>query len=333
MTLLVVPLVPWFWPLLLVSGSVLRDSDQTYFCTSMAPSDRSSAPSKLLLKLHDAMDSGKFYEAHQLLKTINFRYTNSGKYEELEELLVKYATVLLSNNQIESGCDVAIMLSKLYNEKNFPVLPNRVSDVCKLLEVMPPCPERITYLMTILEWCGSSDLSGKVHSAAVILYTNERYFSEAWKHLIRLTNGTDASILAPPIFNGCQIRREELDIAISLLVLSFLAAKKIEAADKAFVLLVKEQVRDRDLSPLLHGVRFLIEAAKMNCPKAFTAIKEVYDPSFRRDNQLRRLVGKVGKSVFKLVDRNDKPSTSLMPLLMNAFLNPDPSHDHDQTLD
>jgi hypothetical protein len=291
----------------------------------MSPTEGTSAPSKLLLKLQAATESKKFYEAHQLMRTINFRLTNTGKYDELEELLLKCSRMLLENNQVESGSDVAIMLAKLYHEKKFPVVPNRVDQVCKLLELTPGCPERITFLMTILEWCGNSELSGKVHATAVVFYTNERYFSEAWKHLIRLNNGTDAGNLALPIIKGCQVRREEVDIIISALVLSLLAAKKIEAAEQAFGILVKEQVRE--LSPLLNGVRFLIEGAKLKDPKAFGVIKEVYDPSFRRHSLLRKLVGQVGKNVFKVTDRSERPSNSLMPMLLNAFLNPDPAND------
>jgi hypothetical protein len=296
---------------------------------NMSPPERTSAPSKLLTKLGDAMEGKKFYEAHQLLKTIYFRHMNAGKYDELEELLVKYATLLLQNNQIESGCDVAIMLSRMYKDKNFPVAANRIIEVCRLLEVMPPCPERITYLMTILEWCGNSDLSGKVHATAVVLYTNERCYSEAWKHMVRLTDGAEASTLAPPILKGCQIRRDEWDIAISTLVLSYLAAKKIDVAEVAFTRLVKEHFHE--LSPLLNGVRFLIEAAKMKDPKVFAAIREVYEPSFCRNFLVRKLVGSVGKALFKLSDRCDRPNNSLMPMFLNAFLNPDPPND--QALD
>ena len=95
-----------------------------------------SGPSKLEIKLVNAMQEKKFYEAHQLLKTIYFRYViiisrkllvslfnswfkcchnselirdginyycrhlNSGKLDELEKLLVKYARELLINNQV-----------------------------------------------------------------------------------------------------------------------------------------------------------------------------------------------------------------------------------------
>ena len=36
---------------------------------------------------------------------------------------------------------------------------------------MPPCPERMTYLMTILGWCNTSPLRGKLHATAVRMYT------------------------------------------------------------------------------------------------------------------------------------------------------------------
>jgi hypothetical protein len=142
-----------------------------------------AGPSRLLVKLNEAIESKKFYEAHQLMRTINFRMTSAKKFEELESLLFKTSKVLLESGQVESGCDVAIMLSKLYTTNNLAVNDKRILDSITLLEKMPPStPERLTFLSGVAEWAANEEPSGKFHAFLAQLYIKENNYSEAWKH-------------------------------------------------------------------------------------------------------------------------------------------------------
>lgn len=59
-----------------------------------------AAPSRLLLKLREAVAAEKYYEAHQLLKTLNFRLTASNQHGELERLLAEHADLFLDSKQV-----------------------------------------------------------------------------------------------------------------------------------------------------------------------------------------------------------------------------------------
>ncbi|CAL8148327.1 unnamed protein product [Orchesella dallaii] len=289
-------------------------------------SDRqATGSSRLLTKLHEAVKEKKFYEAHQLLKTLSFRYTTTKKYDELEELLVKYSGFLLDHKQYESGMDVAIMLSKLYATAEFPVTEKRISDSVSLLQKMPNSPERLNFISGVVEWARDSELVGEVHAAATKLYITDRDFGDAWRHIMRINDGEQAATLTLQIMTLMKgyLRLSEVDLVIGHLVIAFLVGKRVAHAESAFMKLVKEcPIQDRP--PLFNGLRYLIEAAKTNDAQAFKAVRDLYEPSFCRDPMLRKLVANAGKSLFNLPDsRVDRQSGGgLMPMLLNAFLNP-----------
>ncbi|ODN05206.1 Golgi to ER traffic protein 4 [Orchesella cincta] len=281
--------------------------------------------SRLLIKLHEAVQENKFYEAHQLLKTLSFRYTSTKKYDELENLLVKYSGFLLDNKQHESGMDVAIMLSKLYATAEFPVTEKRISDSVSLLQKMPNSPERINFISGVVEWARDSELIGELHATATKLYITDRDFGDAWRHIMRINDGEEAAALTLQIIALMKgfIRLAEVDLVIAHLVIAFLVGKRIAPAESAFMKLVKESpIQDRP--PLFNALRYLIEAAKTKDAQAFKAIRDLYEPSFCRDPMLRKLVANAGKSLFNLPDsRYDRQGGGgLMPMLLNAFLNP-----------
>jgi hypothetical protein len=124
------------------------------------------------------------------------------------------------------------------------------------------------------------------------------------------------------IINETFIRPDETDLVIALLVLGFLSSRRVRQAEDSYSSLVTKGCHSS--TPLLNGVRFLIEAVKINSAPAFAAIRDVYEPSFSRFPQLRKLVATSGKAIFKLTDRNDRSTNSFMAMLQNAFMQGDP---------
>lgn len=62
---------------------------------------------RLLVKLRKMIETGDFYEAHQLYRTLNFRYANCGRHAELRQLLFEGASLFFANDQHNSGSDLA----------------------------------------------------------------------------------------------------------------------------------------------------------------------------------------------------------------------------------
>ena len=74
--------------------------------------------SRVLAKLQSSIDSGNFYEAHQMYRTLYFRYLGQQKYDELLELLYKGSLVLLVHEQYTSGADLALLLVDTLEKSN-----------------------------------------------------------------------------------------------------------------------------------------------------------------------------------------------------------------------
>ncbi|OXA57935.1 Golgi to ER traffic protein 4 homolog B [Folsomia candida] len=280
-----------------------------------------SGSSRLLTKLNETVLTHKYYEAHQLLKTLNFRYSASKKYDELETLLSDHSVFFLDNKQFESGMDVAIMIANLHKAAGNQPTDIRILNALCLLKKMPPSPERGQFLHLILEWAGSSELSDKLNSFAVQMYIAERGYDEAWRHVVRLNDGKVAAIYLLQIVQdiGSAIKREELGLITAHLVVTLLAAKKVAQAEQALITMVQTQ-DVKQLSPLLNGIRYLVEAAKTNDPPAFQAIQKLYDLSFSRDPSLQKLVGAAGKSLFNITDERSTNGGGFMSLF-SAFMN------------
>lgn len=66
--------------------------------------------SRVLQKLEASLQSGNYYEAHQMYRTLYFRYLSQKKHEELLDLLYKGALLFLNQEQLSSGADLCILI-------------------------------------------------------------------------------------------------------------------------------------------------------------------------------------------------------------------------------
>lgn len=93
---------------------------------------------RILAKLNKFIESGQFYEAHQLYRTINFRYANSKKFPELRKILLEGATRFLDKGHQNSGADLAnLYLNALSAD------PDIAEGLFTLLDCMTPTTKRL----------------------------------------------------------------------------------------------------------------------------------------------------------------------------------------------
>lgn len=77
----------------------------------MAALDRGQrGVSRVLSKLDNSIELGNYYEAHQMYRTLYFRYTSQNKFAECLELLYSGAQKLLSKQQETSAADLGLLL-------------------------------------------------------------------------------------------------------------------------------------------------------------------------------------------------------------------------------
>jgi len=274
--------------------------------------------SRLIMKLEEAFYDKKYYEAHQLVRTINFRY-QSNKVPELEDLLIKTGNTLLDAEQYESGIDVGNMLTKLYLEHKLVVDESRVRNLTTLVQKMHESPERGMFIANVIEWSSNSrSLIGEFNYIVARMLINEKSYQEAWKHLVRMTDVQLLSDMVWIIVSKLSLRQDEIDLVVAILVLTFLADKRFAEAESVYSSLAS---RLPSVTPLVNALRFTIEACKTNQTAAYLAIKQVYWPNFNRDPNLIRLFHALGRIVFKIPTTTQ--SNGLMDNLLAALAQPD----------
>lgn len=148
---------------------------------------------RILVKLRNMIANQQYYEAHQLYRTLYFRYRNWGKFRELQELLFEGAILFLSKEQFNSGSDLSSLfldsLDKdplieeiLSGSKERNELYRRIGEL--FARIPAATPERMTFAVNALKLDPRKfDLSLIHHNLAIVLF-QEKNFPEARYHFL-----------------------------------------------------------------------------------------------------------------------------------------------------
>lgn len=106
--------------------------------------------SRVLQKLEASIHSGNYYEAHQMYRTLYFRYLSQKKHEELLDLLYKGALIFLNKEQLSSGADLCILIIEVLEKAqitDYEVWIHRLGILIN--KIGPTIVERETLLVII----------------------------------------------------------------------------------------------------------------------------------------------------------------------------------------
>lgn len=105
--------------------------------------------SRVLAKLEESVQAGKYYEAHQKYRTLYFRYLSQKRFEECLELLYSGALKLLENNQHTSGADLGLLVIETLEKttvENPELWIHRIGEI--IAKISPNLVERETLLVS-----------------------------------------------------------------------------------------------------------------------------------------------------------------------------------------
>lgn len=75
---------------------------------------------RVLGKLENSILEGNFYEAHQMYRTLFFRYSSQNKLDDCLNLLHSGATLFLEKEQYSSGADLILLLLTTLGKRSKP---------------------------------------------------------------------------------------------------------------------------------------------------------------------------------------------------------------------
>ncbi|RWS12009.1 Golgi to ER traffic protein 4-like protein [Dinothrombium tinctorium] len=192
---------------------------------------------RIVVKLRKLLDANEYYEAHQLYRTLYFRYSNSKRFEELQELLYEGADRFLSRGQFNSGADLASlyldavnadanMKLRLSDDKCCVQLSQRIADL--MHKIPSKSSERVSFMMSALKLRSDVFPLPLIHYQFALILWREKNFPESRYHFLHSpdTCGEDCALMLIEyhITSGYP---SEVDLFIAQFILQLLCIKKV----------------------------------------------------------------------------------------------------------
>ncbi|KAM3964436.1 Golgi to ER traffic protein 4 homolog [Aphomia sociella] len=292
---------------------------------------------RVLDKLEASVNSGHYYEAHQMYRTLYFRYLSQKKYPELLNLLYKGSTVLLQRDQQGSGADLAILLIDVLNKSETKPCEEWIDKIAKLFEIMnSSIPERETYLTNAVKWSMDSNKKGHplLHKKIAEVYWKEKKYTAAHRHFLHSSDGSAyASMLVE--LHTTKGLRSEIDLFITQAVLQFLCLRNIQMATETFDKYTESHPslkKDKGppyLFPLLNFLWFLLRAIEQRHVNQFKILRNWYAISIKRDPNYSVYLDNIGRIWFGIVQPEAMTTNSMFGGLLKSIIGDADSSDEE----
>ncbi|XP_029845940.1 Golgi to ER traffic protein 4 homolog [Ixodes scapularis] len=303
---------------------------------------RVTGTARVLNKLHASIDSGNYYEAHQMYRTIYFRYQSQKKYDELKELLYDGAIKLLTLQQCNSGADLANLLVDILVQSETKPTEEHIERLGRLHSLLAAhSPERMTFLTRALQWSSppssSPDAPSRGHPAlhrlVALTLWKEKNYQESRYHFVHSTDGDGCAAMLVE-FQTTKGYSSEIDLFIAQTVFQYLCLRNPSTATLAFWAYTRRHPSvprgPPFYLPLLNFLWFLLLAVESRKLAVFTVLCEEYQPTISRDPSYPQYLDKIGQLFFGLPPP-PKPQGvfgNLIQTLLGGLEDDDPGTSH-----
>ncbi|KAL8592719.1 hypothetical protein ACOMHN_037659 [Nucella lapillus] len=264
---------------------------------------------RVLAKCEDCIGAGNYYEAHQMIRTLYFRYNGQQKYVEAVDLLYRGALTLLQHNQYGSGADLSLLLIDTLEKSFSPVNRENIDRVAQLFEKMDPdCPERPPYVSRAVKWTITVDQSHNrghpsLHQKLGIIFWQENNYPQARYHYLHSEDGEACATMLLE-YHTSRGYPSEVDLFITQAVLQYLCLKNKTTASSCFKAYTSSHPAIKAgppyVLPLLNFIWFLLLAVEGGKIAVFTILCEKYQLSLERDPSYKEYLDKIGQLFFGL---------------------------------
>lgn len=261
--------------------------------------------SRVLEKLENSIKEGNYYEAHQMYRTLYFRYLTQKKYDELMDLLSKGALLFLENDQQGSGADLGILLLDVLEKSECRAYAEWSQQLSKIFaKISSSIPERDSFLAKAIRWSSADGIHGHpmLHQNLAQVFWNEKNYSQARYHYLHSRDGQGCARLLIEL-QSSHGYTAEVDLFIAQAVLQFLCLRNKSTANQTFTSYTQHHPSIKKngppyLLPLLNFIWFLLRAIESQKLATFTVLCEQYEPSIRRDPCYVQYLDKIGQIFF-----------------------------------
>lgn len=285
---------------------------------------------RVLAKLRTSIEAGNYYEAHQMYKTLYFRYTNQEKYAEVVDLLYDGAMKLSNHGQHQSAADLCMLLVETLKKSNDDADDAHMKKLGELFSVLRPDQvERQNFLSAALEWSSRKDNAYKsghptLHSLVAESLWKEKNYAQARYHFVHSHAGESCALMLVE-YSSLRGFQSEVDLFITQAVLQYLCLSNIPSATLAFKIYTTNHPaisphQPPFLMPLLNFVWFLLLTVETGKLAVFTILCEQYRSSIGRDPSYKKYLDRIGQLFFGLPPPSRAPSGGIFGNLMASMM-------------
>ncbi|KAL7979243.1 hypothetical protein Chor_015267 [Crotalus horridus] len=231
-------------------------------------------------KLRASVEKGDYYEAHQMYRTLFFRYMSQGKHTEARELMYSGAVLFFSHNQQNSAADLSMLVLESLEKSDAKVTDELLENLAKLFSLMDQnSPERVAFVSRALKWSsgGSGKLGHpKLHQLLAITLWKEQNYCESRYHFLHSTDGEGCANMLVE-YSSAKGYRSEVDM-------------------------------------------FVAQAVLQGKLTVFTVLCEQYQPSLKRDPMYNEYLDRIGQLFFGVPPKQTSSYGGLLGNLLNSLM-------------
>uniref|UniRef100_A0A8C6SLF5 Golgi to ER traffic protein 4 homolog n=1 Tax=Neogobius melanostomus TaxID=47308 RepID=A0A8C6SLF5_9GOBI len=274
-------------------------------------------------KLRASVEKGDYYEAHQMYRTLFFRYMSQAKHAEAKELMYNGALLFFSYNQQNSAADLSMLVLEVLEKSESKVEDDILEQLAKLFSQMDQnSPERVAFVSRALKW--STGGSGKLgHPKLHHLWLTQQNYSESRYHFLHSSDGEGCALMLVE-YSASRGFRSEVDMFVAQAVLQFLCLKNKNSASVVFSTYTEKHPSIEKgppfVQPLLNFIWFLLLAVDGGKLTVFTVLCEQYQPSLKRDPMYNDYLDRIGQLFFGVPPKQSPSYGGLLGNLLNSLM-------------
>ncbi|XP_031743588.1 Golgi to ER traffic protein 4 homolog isoform X2 [Cucumis sativus] len=263
-----------------------------------------------IIKIEDVIDTGDYYGAQQMYKSVSARYVAAERYSEALDILQSGACTQLKHEQITCGSELAVLFVDTLVKGKVPYDDNTLDRVRKIYKNFPQIP--------LPQHLGEDDdmqqLSEALGAAKTRVEGCSSFLKAALKWSMEFGSQRSGSpeihiMLATYIYSESPevCYPGEDDMAIARAVLMYLSLGNLRDANVLFDELKKVEEREELELPdseLIEFIVYLLLTLQRDALPLFNMLRANYKSSLEREPVLNELLDEIAEKFYGVRRRN-----------------------------
>jgi len=266
---------------------------------------------RIQIKLKNSLESGNFYEAHQMYRTLYFRFSSQSKFQDAEDLLYDGANELFKYKQMGSGTDLSKLFIEVLGKRDVRTDSEKETAfkrIAVLFTHIPrDSPDLDAFKANAIRWSSNQENpSGhpRLHQLMAYDLWNLKRYSESRQNFLYSCDGSGCGKMLIE-FHSSYGLPGEVDMFIVTTVLQYLVLRKQIVAAWTLKVYTENHPSINRGPPFKHALLnfawfLLLAIEQKESISAFSTLVELYKPSLQRDPSYVEYVDKIGQHFFGL---------------------------------